>query len=429
MIQASHVELELCLLSLAYLNFPDFCTTVTPQSTRSALLAGRYSFYEYAVACWVPHLMSWLSTENPDNSSIAELQETIDQFLDQHFSESWPKSTISKAMHDKLHLLHRMENYDSLAQTVVWSRKQLLIEKCDSEEPNLLNFPAITSHLRSTLESMSMEALTPESKAALELYYGKKWFKCPKIYCRHFYDGFQSRENRDQHVRRHERAYTCTFDGCPTATFGCLTRNDLSKHMLEAHGIISEETDFPDVSDPNPPPMNMQKHPATFQCTLCPKRFTRAHNLRSHLRTHTDERPFVCIVCGKAFPRRHDQKTHEKLHSGEKPFVCRGDLKAGGAWGCGRGFSRASALARHLKTEAGRKCVKPLHVQQAAERSQAGLTSQLYPTPPGALKPDEMDNDVPFQEHLFQQTDSDRLQRSTSWPPLGDLLAQHPGSS
>ncbi|MBE3045053.1 C2H2-type zinc finger protein, partial [Candidatus Bathyarchaeota archaeon] len=50
-------------------------------------------------------------------------------------------------------------------------------------------------------------------------------------------------------------------------------------------------------------PKRIQKHPATFQCTLCPKRFTRAYNLRSHLRTHTDERPFVCTVCGKAFAR------------------------------------------------------------------------------------------------------------------------------
>ena len=53
-----------------------------------------------------------------------------------------------------------------------------------------------------------------------------------------------------------------------------------------------------------------------FQCTLCPKRFTRAYNLRSHLRTHTDERPFVCSVCGKAFARQHDRRRHEGLHSG-----------------------------------------------------------------------------------------------------------------
>ncbi|PBP18513.1 C2H2 type zinc finger domain-containing protein [Diplocarpon rosae] len=112
----------------------------------------------------------------------------------------------------------------------------------------------------------------------------------------------------------------------------------------------------------------VQKHPATFQCTLCPKRFTRAYNLRSHLRTHTDERPFVCTVCGKAFARQHDRKRHEGLHSGEKKFVCKGELKQGGSWGCGRRFARADALGRHFRSEAGRICIKPLLDEEAIER-------------------------------------------------------------
>lgn len=115
----------------------------------------------------------------------------------------------------------------------------------------------------------------------------------------------------------------------------------------------------------------MQKHPATFQCTLCPKRFTRAYNLRSHLRTHTDERPFVCTVCGKAFARQHDRKRHESLHSGEKKFVCKGDLKTGGQWGCGRRFARADALGRHFRSEAGRICIKPLLDEEAVEKQRA----------------------------------------------------------
>lgn len=114
-----------------------------------------------------------------------------------------------------------------------------------------------------------------------------------------------------------------------------------------------------------------QKHPATFQCSLCPKRFTRAYNLRSHLRTHTDERPFVCTVCGKAFARQHDRKRHEGLHSGEKKFVCKGDLKAGGQWGCGRRFARADALGRHFRSEAGRICIKPLLDEEILERQRA----------------------------------------------------------
>ncbi|KAF2209037.1 hypothetical protein CERZMDRAFT_61626 [Cercospora zeae-maydis SCOH1-5] len=120
----------------------------------------------------------------------------------------------------------------------------------------------------------------------------------------------------------------------------------------------------------------VQKHPATFQCNLCPKRFTRAYNLRSHLRTHTDERPFVCTVCGKAFARQHDRKRHEGLHSGEKKFVCRGTLQTGSQWGCGRRFARADALGRHFRSEAGRVCIKPLLDEEAAERQKAFVEQQ-----------------------------------------------------
>ncbi|KAL5596811.1 hypothetical protein BROUX41_006505 [Berkeleyomyces rouxiae] len=131
----------------------------------------------------------------------------------------------------------------------------------------------------------------------------------------------------------------------------------------------------------------VQKHPATFQCTLCPKRFTRAYNLRSHLRTHTDERPFVCTVCSKAFARQHDRKRHESLHSGEKKFVCKGDLKAGGSWGCSRRFARADALGRHFRSEAGRVCIKPLLDEEALERQRAWQEQQMAQNMPQTMPP------------------------------------------
>ncbi|KAJ3580012.1 hypothetical protein NPX13_g551 [Xylaria arbuscula] len=117
---------------------------------------------------------------------------------------------------------------------------------------------------------------------------------------------------------------------------------------------------------------------ATFQCRLCPKRFTRAYHLRSHLRTHT-ERPFVCTICGKSFARQHDRKQHEGLHSGEKVFVCRGDLSDGNPWGCGRRFATVDALGRHFQSEAGRVCLKSLWDEENCERNQ-GKDVQEHPT-------------------------------------------------
>ena len=80
------------------------------------------------------------------------------------------------------------------------------------------------------------------------------------------------------------------------------------------------------------------------RCPYCPTEFTRQHNLKSHLLTHSQEKPYVCSTCQLRFRRSHDLKRHAKLHTGERPHIC--DK-------CGRRFARGDALARHNKGQGG----------------------------------------------------------------------------
>ncbi|KAL2046039.1 hypothetical protein N7G274_001486 [Stereocaulon virgatum] len=70
----------------------------------------------------------------------------------------------------------------------------------------------------------------------------------------------------------------------------------------------------------------------------------RQHNLKSHLLTHSHEKPYRCDTCEASFRRLHDLKRHTKLHTGERPHVCPI---------CERSFARGDALARHNKGQGG----------------------------------------------------------------------------
>lgn len=194
-------------------------------------------------------------------------------------------------------------------------------------------------------------------------------------------------------------------------------RSQLSRNHRSSSNASGQRDYILDLADPEGTPAKgaesrrQQKHPATFQCTLCPKRFTRAYNLRSQLRTHTDEKLFVCTMCGKAFARQHDRKRHEGLHSVEKKLACHGTLLSGSSWGCGRRFARVDALGRHFRSGACRVCFRPILDEEAAERQKAWLEEQrqaqiaagLVAPQPMMAKPhvDMMDNFLPAM--LLQQ--------------------------
>ncbi|CAG9857600.1 unnamed protein product [Phyllotreta striolata] len=129
-----------------------------------------------------------------------------------------------------------------------------------------------------------------------------------------------------------------------------------------------------------------RERPRKFECGICEKRFASGNDLRKHIRTHTDERPyacqhcplafrqagslknhvackhraaldstnenaeaqrsFVCAYCAKSFPVKDRLKLHLRTHTGDRPYECPH---------CQKRFARGGQLIQHVRTHTGSK--------------------------------------------------------------------------
>jgi len=150
----------------------------------------------------------------------------------------------------------------------------------------------------------------PATRKEFEELYGKRYYKCSRVRCDFFYEGFESKEAADNHANKHDRPYPCPVEGCAMVPFGFQTHKDKDRHVRNYH---------PDESDQPPPFVHGQQEgrattEAKWLCDLCGKKFTRQSILKDHKDAHFGERKHACETCGKKFTRSNDRNRHRKIH-------------------------------------------------------------------------------------------------------------------
>jgi DNA-directed RNA polymerase subunit M/transcription elongation factor TFIIS len=79
----------------------------------------------------------------------------------------------------------------------------------------------------------------------------------------------------------------------------------VSSYSAQSSNLDEDEGNSPMGGDQ---PMTRDGKKRKHKCQECGQYFTRLHNLKSHLLTHSQEKPFICQDCGHKFRRLHDLK-------------------------------------------------------------------------------------------------------------------------
>ncbi|SCV33624.1 uncharacterized protein FFB14_04610 [Fusarium fujikuroi] len=346
-------ELELACICIDYLNLPAFGC----QPTKERVLNGDYGFMDYAVLNWIRHLEVGTLNIGGHEDKVGELSESLETFIRNHWREPATSVPISEGTKKRLERFKALDFYDQLEQSVASWKKQLRLSKGVKSREVALDLGDLTLSVRKVLEDIVTSSSDPSIHKTINGRYGNMIFKCPRLTCQFFVIGFLTEKERDAHLDKHTRPFRCTDEGCSGSIFGFASIRERDKHLKDTHpdeashdrefptdedvarsmrnDIVTQETSAAQEEAPPPQPEagplsesesesdsvlepeaepEQRDKPRHYQCPHCPKVYGKKFNLKSHLQSHTDERPFPCPQCTKAFARQTDLTRHQKTH-------------------------------------------------------------------------------------------------------------------
>ncbi|KAB8225072.1 hypothetical protein BDV33DRAFT_164515 [Aspergillus novoparasiticus] len=310
-IRISAAECDLALRCLRYLSFDIFRPDISAQRLRENALRGDFGFQDYAVSAWFLHVGTLIEKKHDllegiidSQNRVARISRELEHFVS-FYQESFPlydNNILEQAWID-CEFFQQYPFHNSLVR--IWNHI-CCAQREDLESRNSVSIPLLKETLARNRQLL--ENLSTEDTVTLSRVYDEYPFRCPKVLCFYFHEGFKNALARDNHVDHHNRPYRCTVGTCEMNGMGFAEKSRLTAHMKRFH---PEERDLGETFTPY---NRTRSVGARYECPICNKRLVRKNILEDHQRIHTGEKPFRCSECGKGFARNYDKKRHEKIH-------------------------------------------------------------------------------------------------------------------
>jgi ankyrin repeat protein len=202
---------------------------------------GDFAFHKYALLHWLPHLHSLRDMQIPETQISEEFGRDVDGIQKNLGCPSdliWD-SSIEVARHATsgqfAAILKQVEVcYDK--------HKNNDGQKLPSElDPHLSKDTEETSFIhqqifkiQSLIEEAVSSAKGSEKDFLLEAY-GICPYQCPNISCHRYLHGYASPQERDSHLKGHQRQFKCPFPDCKMFSIGLPTKGSLDTHIDVFH--------------------------------------------------------------------------------------------------------------------------------------------------------------------------------------------------
>jgi hypothetical protein len=198
-------------------------------------LEGHLAFQDYAVAKWFHHVNALVDTGKEvlnEGLTVAtdleELSTALDDFTTRYQDEKWYDNIVP----DCAEKCKVFEGYNFYDHIVAVTSHIYTFQKKGFDARHVVSIKSLATALernRKLLEALPDKLDQTEQENFQQFYDAERRFKCPKITCMYFSEGFKDAKSRKKHVNIHDRPFQCEVPECLAQECGFANSKDLEK--------------------------------------------------------------------------------------------------------------------------------------------------------------------------------------------------------